>query len=209
VTRAAAARQGALLTALAVVVAWAYIVVADLQLLRLRLVAYGIVWVVLAGLVLLRVQLPRPAGRLDGRALAVAAGYTALLALVGGIVVVTPAAGYDVRLALLAPYWGPAPVITTPVVSLFLFPARVLGYLALGVLVYVLAVDTIHSAAVGVLGLFSCISCTWPILASLLTGLVGSTGALAVLASTYAFDVSTLVFVVTVGLLSYRPLIRP
>ena len=197
-----------MLTLLAVGAAWAYIVLADLQLLRYRLVAYGIIWVVLAGLVLLRVEPPRPGGRIDRRALAVAMGYTALLALVGGIIVVTPAAGYDVRLALLAPYWGPAPIVTTPVVSVFLFPARVLGYLALGVLVYVLAVDTIQSAAIGVLGLFSCISCTWPILASLLTGLVGSTGALAVLASTYAFDVSTVVYVLTVGLLSYRPLLR-
>jgi hypothetical protein len=208
VTRTSAVRQALLLTVLAVVAAWAYIGVAQLQLLRYRIVAYGITWVVIAGLVLLRVEVPRPGGVLDRRALAIAVGYTGLLALVGGIVVLTPAAGYDVRLALLAPYWGPAPIITTPVLSVFLFPARVLGYITLGVLVYVLAVDTLQSAAVGVIGLFSCISCTWPIVASLLTGLVGSTGALAVLASTYAFDLSTLVYVVTVALLSYRPLIR-
>ena len=207
-TRTSAVRQALLLTVLAVVAAWAYIGVAQLQLLRYRIVAYGITWVVIAGLVLLRVEVPRPGGVLDRRALAIAVGYTGLLALVGGIVVLTPAAGYDVRLALLAPYWGPAPIITTPVLSVFLFPARVLGYITLGVLVYVLAVDTLQSAAVGVIGLFSCISCTWPIVASLLTGFVGSTGALAVLASTYAFDLSTLVYVVTVALLSYRPLIR-
>ena len=207
-TRLSVVRLATLLTVLAVAVAWAYIELAELQLLRFRLVAYGIIWVVLAVLVLLRVELPRPDGRLDRRALAVATAYMLVLSLAGGIVVVTPAAGYDLRLALLAPYWGPAPVVTTPVASVFLFPARVLGYLALGMLVYVLAVDTLQSAALGVLGLFSCVSCTWPILASLLTGLVGSTGALAALASTYAFDVSTLVFAVTVGLLSYRPLIR-
>ena len=207
-TRPSVVRQAALLTALAVAVAWAYIQVAELQLLRYRMVAYGIIWVVLAVLVLLRVEVPRPAGHIDRRALAVATAYTAVLSVAGGIVVITPAVGYDLRLALLAPYWGPAPVVTTPIASVFLFPARVVGYLALGVLVYVLAVDTLHSAALGVVGLFSCISCTWPILASLLTGLVGSTGALAMLASTYAFDVSTLVFAVTVGLLSYRPLIR-
>lgn len=207
-TRPSVVRQAALLTALAVAVAWAYIQVAELQLLRYRMVAYGIIWVVLAVLVLLRVEVPRPAGHIDRRALAVATAYTAVLSVAGGIVVITPAAGYDLRLALLAPYWGPAPVVTTPIASVFLFPARVVGYLALGVLVYVLAVDTLHSAALGVVGLFSCISCTWPILASLLTGLVGSTGALAMLASTYAFDVSTLVYAVTVGLLSYRPLIR-
>jgi hypothetical protein len=84
-------------------------------------------------------------------------------------------------------------------------PARVVGYLALAYLVYATVIDAAGSAVSGVLGLLSCVSCSWPILASLLTGVFGSSSALVAATFDLSYDVSTLVFVVTVALLYWRP----
>jgi len=54
------------------------------------------------------------------------------------------------------------------------------------------------------LGLLSCVSCTWPVLASLVGGVAGGTG-LAAAVTTQSYGLSTVVFCVTVGLLYWRP----
>ena len=64
-------------------------------------------------------------------------------------------------------------------------------------------IDATGSAAAGLLGLFSCVSCSWPILVSLLSG--GSPFLTAALQVSYG--VSTLVFLLTAGLLYFRPAI--
>ena len=79
-----------------------------------------------------------------------------------------------------------------------------MGYLALAWLVYATVIDAAGSAVTGVLGLLSCVSCSWPILASLLTG-IGGGGALAAAAQSQSYELSTVVFVVTVALLYWRP----
>jgi cytochrome c biogenesis protein CcdA len=57
----------------------------------------------------------------------------------------------------------------------------------------------------GILGLLSCVSCSWPILATLVTGVAGSGTAIAGAAYAQSYGLSTVVFVVTVGLLYWRP----
>jgi cytochrome c biogenesis protein CcdA len=79
------------------------------------------------------------------------------------------------------------------------------GYAALAVLVYATALDVAGSAIGGVLGLFSCVSCTWPVLASLVGGVAGGSSAVASAALSGSYGLSTVIFVVTVGLLYWRP----
>jgi len=84
-------------------------------------------------------------------------------------------------------------------------PYKLIGYLALTYLVYVTLLDAAGSAVGGVLGLLSCVSCTWPVLATIVTGVAGSGTALAGAVYAQSYDLSTVVFVVTVGLLYWRP----
>ncbi len=86
-------------------------------------------------------------------------------------------------------------------------PARVVGYLALGYLVYATVIDAAGAAVSGIVGLFSCVSCSWPILASLLSGVAGGGSALVAATFDFSYDISTVVFLVTVALLYWRPLV--
>jgi hypothetical protein len=58
----------------------------------------------------------------------------------------------------------------------------------------------------GAVGLFSCVSCTLPVAAAVVSGLVGGTvGAVGTATGTWSYDLSTLAYVVSVGLLAWRP----
>ena len=175
-----------------------------------RYTLYGLAWVVVGLFVLWRTDPAPTDARTRRRAAAVAVVYFLVLAAAGGVIVTAmrPGAGeYAVRVATLAPGWGPAPVLSTPWAALVLMPARVIGYLALAYLVYATVIDAAGAAVSGVVGLFSCISCTWPILASLLSGLLGSGSAIAAATFNFSYDISTAVFLVTVALLYWRPLV--
>ncbi|WP_435062683.1 DUF7546 family protein [Halobaculum sp. EA56] len=167
---------------------------------------YGLVWVNLALLVFARYRPPAGDARTRRRALAVAGGYALLLAVFGGVVGVAPprtAAG--VSLALLPPGWGPAPIVNVGVAAAVLMPAKVLGYAALAYLLYGAVVDAAGAGVAGVLGLFSCLSCSLPILAGAAASLVGGGGFVAAAVAGLGYGPSTLVFVATVALLWWRP----
>lgn len=174
-----------------------------------RFALYGLLWINVALWVFLRVDAPTASRSTKRRAAAIAVGYFAVLAYTGGLVAggipstFEYATGFSVL--WLPPGWGPAVTFKSEFVRLVLMPARVVGYLALAYLIYVTVLDAAGSAAPGLLGLFSCISCSWPIVASAGTAVFGGGSFVAVATTTYAYDVSTLVFVVTVALLSWRP----
>jgi hypothetical protein len=88
-------------------------------------------------------------------------------------------------------------------VTINLQPNYLVGYAALAYLVYVTVIDAAGSAAAGLLGLFSCVSCSWPIIVSLISG--GSSVVASALQVSYGL--STLVFLLTAGLLYFRPAI--
>jgi hypothetical protein len=138
---------------------------------------------------------------------AIGAGYFLVLAYVGGIVAPAtgPATGLTPHVAAVPPGWGPFLTYQGSLVDLTLMPYNLVGYTALAYLVYATALDASNVLVGGLVGLFSCVSCTFPIIASVLTGLVGSGAALAGLANTNAYLLSTAVFVLTVGLLYWRP----
>lgn len=172
-----------------------------------RYVVYGLLWVNVGIVAVLAADPPTDAGfRQRRRAMAVAAGYFGVLAVVGGLVgtgLGADATGF--RVAWLTPGWGPALVYGGPTVALVLMPAYVVGYLALSYLLYVTVLDAAGSAVGGLLGLVSCVSCTWPVLASVAATVFGGAGVLATAATAMSYDLSTAVFLLTVALLYWRP----
>jgi hypothetical protein len=137
-----------------------------------------------------------------------AIGYFAVLAYVSGMVAPgAPEAGTTGRLALstLPPGWAPAILLNTPTVRLSVIFYQFVGYLALAYLVYVTVLDASGSAVHGIVGLFSCVSCTWPVLGSILASVLGSGTAVTTIALDRSYALSTIIFVVTVLLLYWRP----
>lgn len=106
----------------------------------------------------------------------------------------------------LPPGWGPTIVYDHSAFTVTLVPYKLVGYLALTYLVYTALLDTVTAAVSGAVGLLTCVSCSWPVFASLITGLVGGSTAAAVVYS-YSIDLSTLAFVLAVGVLVWRPTI--
>ena len=188
-----------------------FVVFGDLRALSLadlRLWVYPFVWINVGLWAVLRTD-PAPA---DARTRRVAGlltlGYVGVLAYAGGLV----AGGHagtpgevNVVWATVPPGWGPAVTYAGELVTLTLVPFRVVGYLALAYLVYATILDASRSAVTGVLGFLSCVSCSWPVLASLAAGLAGGGSGVAAAVTAGSYDLSTLVFLVTVALLFWRP----
>jgi hypothetical protein len=140
-------------------------------------------------------------------AAAVGVGYFLVLARVGGIVLPglgELATGLRVVTYQVPPGFAPAVLYSGEAVVVNVIPYQVAGYAALAYLVYATVADVSGSAAAGVVGLFSCVSCAFPLVAALLSTVTGgATFAASVGQGSYAL--STIVFVVTVGLLRWRP----
>jgi len=191
-----------------------------------RFILYGFLWIN-AGIYAVAKTTPAPTTPRTKRiALLVAGGYFLVLAVAGGIVGPshtsplaslitdghlhshgTAAAGsFDLR--LLPPGWGPALVYQGSWVLVILMPYKVIGYLALSYLVYATVIDAAGTVVSGSLGLLSCVSCTWPVVGSLVTSIFGSGSAVVVAATTWPYDISTVAFLATVALLTWRPLVR-
>jgi hypothetical protein len=197
---------GALFLALEVLFALVYVTVTRAGITRPGLVVLvPFAWINLSVWVFLRV---RPAAT-DARrrpAALVAVGYFVLLAVLGGVVVTGDggaASGLRVHLSGF-PGWVPLVIADAGLASLVVVPFKLVGYLALSYLVYVTVLDASGTIVGGAVGLFSCVSCTFPLLAGLLSGLSGTTGAAAAVYSN-SYLLSTVVFAVTVGLLAWRP----
>jgi hypothetical protein len=179
----------------------------SLRLVEPRYVVYGLLWVNVGALV---VHSSRPPSgvpfRTRRRALALATAYFGLLAVFGGLIGTGLGEGAQgARIAWLTPGWGPAVTYAGSHVSFVLMPAYVVGYAALAYLVYVALLEASASVVGGLLGLLSCVSCTWPILATVGASLLGGTGFLTASAMQLSYDLSTAVFLATVALLYWRP----
>lgn len=169
----------------------------------LMVVLVPFVWLNLSLWVFLRI---RPAATSSRRwpAALVAVAYFAVLAVIGGVVFGggATATGLRVRLSLF-PGWAPMVFYNGALLDVLIIPFKVVGYLALTYLVYVTARDAAGAVLGGALGLLSCVSCSFPLIAGLLTSVAGGSAAAAAYSNSYLL--STVVFAVTVGLLSWRP----
>jgi hypothetical protein len=176
------------------------------SLVALRLWVYPWVWIDVGLWAVLRTSPAAASARARRLTALGVAAYLGVLLYAGGLV--GPGgepAPLRVVWATVPPGWGPALTYAGEYVTLALVPYRVVGYLALSYLVYATILDATRSAVTGLLGVFSCVSCSWPVLASLATGLAGSGSGLAAAVTTGAYGLSTLVFVATVALLYWRP----
>jgi hypothetical protein len=169
--------------------------------------AYPVVWITVGAWALLRTS-PVPTDRRTRYlAAALGVGYFLLLAFVGGLYGLSSgvATGLTVQVASLPPGWNPAVFYGGEAVRFAVVPYMAFGYAVLSYLVYATAVEARGAVTGGVLGLFSCVSCTLPVVASIVGGFLGSAGALTAAASSLTYGAGTVVFVVTVLLLSWRP----
>lgn len=165
-----------------------------------RYTLYPFVWINVGVWVLLR-RPTIPADR--SRRLvagAVAAVYFLVLAVAGGLVAPGGMA-MPARIAWLSPGWGPALMYTGNWIDLAVLPFEVVGYATLAVLVYTVVLAGARSAMAGLLGLATCVGCLWPFGAALLATLGGVGSPLATAVPGIAYDLSTALFLVTVGIL--------
>ena len=171
----------------------------------LRMWIYPFVWINASLYVLLRMDPPPGSNRNRRIAAALAVGYFGILAVAGGLV--GHAHGPSTaRIAwALPPGWSPAFIYTGSVLTLNLILYKVIGYVTLAYLVYATVLDAAGSAVTGVLGLLSCVSCSWPVIAAIATGIAGSSSGIAAAVTDGSYGISTVVFVVTVALLYWRP----
>ena len=197
----AAIRWWCLVVAGEVALVTAYLATTGTVVTEPRYVVYPFVWINVGVWAMRRVDVPSVDGRHRAIATAVAGAYLLLLSWTGGILLLGvsgPLPGGAVSsIHWNVPGWGPTVVYGTPRLRLSVIPFKLVGYVAMTYLVYVRLLDATRAVLSGVLGLVSCVGCTFSILLPLLgaTTLFGST------LTGLSWDLSTLVFVLTVALL--------
>jgi len=185
----------------------AYLLVADPTVTRPLFYLVPFVWINAALWGVFRISTAAASTRQRTAALALAGGYFLVLGYFGGLYGPSsgPATGLRVVVSSVPPGWGPALIYGGETLKLALLPFKLVGYATLAYLVYATVLDTASSVVGGVLGLFSCVSCTLPVIAGIVSGFVGGSSAVAAAAYSQSYLLSTAVFVVTVGLLVWRP----
>ncbi|WP_336363253.1 DUF7546 family protein [Halalkalicoccus salilacus] len=171
-------------------------------------VVYPFVWINVGLWAIARTE-PVARERRYRRLAGVAAGvYLLLLFVLGGMLWTAHPevpTGFDV--SMLTPGVGPVVAYNGTLVRFTLVPFLVVGYVALAYLVYATLLDAVGSAIGGVVGLFSCLSCVWPLIAPIFVGAFGSAGAAAA-TSLQSYVAGTAIFLATVALLYWRPFKR-
>ncbi|MGQ4555561.1 DUF7546 family protein [Halobellus sp. GM3] len=184
-----------------------YALATDTTVLSPRYVLYPFVWINLGVLAVRGVDLPVPTDRRSGAAAVVAVGYLLVLGWTSGLIGRGTGA-VSVSLAPALPGWGPVLLVSGPV-SLALVPYETVGYVALAALVYVGVARAAGGVLSGLVGLVTCVSCVGPVIAAVISGLVGGTSSalagsasvLGIATGPYAYDLSTALFALTVAAL--------
>lgn len=197
----AAIRWWCLVVAAELALVTAYVAVTDVIVTEPRYVVYPFVWINVGLWAMVRVDVPSVGGRQRAIAAAMAGGYLLLLSWAGSIILLglsEPLPGGAISsIHWNVPGWGPAVVYGTPRVRLSLVPFKFVGYVAMTYLVYVRLLDATRAVLSGVLGLVSCVGCTF----SLLLPLIGASALFGSTLTGLAWDLSTLVYLLTVALL--------
>ncbi len=172
---------------------------------------YPIVWITVGCWVIWHARPASSSGRRELVAAAIATAYFLVLAGLGGIIspgtaLADTSASGGLRITASAPPgYAPAVYYLGSEITISLIPYRLVGYVTLAYLVYVTILDTWAASAPGLLGVFGCIGCSWPIFATLLGGTGGAASAVASAIYLNAYPISTAAFLLAVGLLYWRP----
>lgn len=173
-----------------------------------RYVLYPFVWINAGIWAVMHIDPPSAPRRRQVAAGLVAVVYLFVLLWLAGLVGVDLHGNPDdlvgINVYFGSPGWERVSLVL-PAAHLTLIPFRLIGYLALSYLVFVTILDAAGAALSGALGFVSCVSCSFPILVSLGSGLFGGSAAVTGTLYTYSVDVSTVVFLLALGLLYYRP----
>ncbi|AGN00674.1 hypothetical protein L593_03615 [Salinarchaeum sp. Harcht-Bsk1] len=179
-----------------------------------RYLVYPFAWInagVLAIWIVRRRRVSRPsndaqppgASRRRIAGVGVAVGYFLALTWIGGAIAFGDVSGVTVHWDL-PPGWGPMVIAGLGPIRIAPIPYRIFGYGVLAYLIYVAALDAEATPLSAIVGVFSCVSCTLPVLALILSSTVG--GAAGAAASTaYSYDLAVLVYLAALGLLTWRP----
>ncbi|MFC7072149.1 hypothetical protein ACFQJ7_04585 [Halovenus rubra] len=124
--------------------------------------------------------------------------YFFVLAIIGGVVGLG-AETSSLAVEVSTPGWGPVVLGSLPPIRIVLLPFKVIGYIGLSYGVYRAVAATSRGAVAGILGLFACVSCTLPLIATAGSFLTGTT--LALQTGEFTYDIATGVFVLTAVLL--------
>lgn len=166
------------------------------------------VWINVALWAVLRTDLPSAPYRKRVIAIAIATAYLGVLSYFGGLWAMGPTDfgwRFAVSVASPSPGWTPIVHVDTAFFQVDIIFYQFVGYLGLAYLIFASVLDAAGSGVAGVLGLLSCVSCNWPLFATIITGLLGGSTAIAGAVLDNSYTVSTIVFLVTVALLYYRP----
>ena len=193
-----------------VVVGW-YVLYESVRITDPLVLVYPLVWINASLLALWVTDAPDASRRLRLLGGTLGIGYFLVLASVGGMV--SPGHAFhghahDFGLSVawpLPPGWGPMITYAGDLIGVAFIPYKVVGYATLAYLVYATVLETAGSVWAGAVGLFSCISCTWPVLGTILASAFGSSAAVVVFAAEQPYAASTLVFLSAVALLLWRP----
>lgn len=176
----------------------------------LRYVIYPFVWINIGLLAVAHTD--PPTGGPRRLAAVVSSAYFLLLAYLTGLIGLYVGGhgshshdhiqGWSV--SMTAPGWGPRIAYMNPdVFHVSFVPYRVIGFLALSYLLYVAIREVTASVTSSVVGVVSCLGCSFPLVTAAAAAAGGA--GFASLVSTYSVDLSTLLFVSAVGLLMWRP----
>lgn len=184
-----------------------YVTIRDVRITDPLILVYPFLWINVSLWVLLTTTTDSSSRRDRHLATAIGIGYFLILAYFGGLL----GFGTGARVIplhidwTLPPGYSPVLLYQGTLFRLVLEPYKIIGYLTLAYLVYTTVLDTAGSAVSGIVGLFSCVSCSWPILATVVTSLFGSSSAVASFALNQTYGLSTLAFLSAVVLLYWRP----
>ncbi|MDY6817979.1 MAG: hypothetical protein SVG88_04890 [Halobacteriales archaeon] len=189
-----------------------YLFIADVTITQPRFLVYPFIWINVGIWAIVRATPAPTAPKYRYIGLLLAGGYFLVLSWAGGLLAPghlfhghSHGTGLRIVTTTLPPGWGPAVLYNGPLVQINAIPFKLIGYLSLAYLIYALLLDTAGSVVTGIVGLFSCVSCTWPVLGTVLAGAFGGTSAIAAVAMEQPYGLSTLVFLSAVGLLYWRP----
>lgn len=186
-----------------------YFAATDAEPVSLRHLLYPLAWIAVGLWVPLRGGPRTDSARARAVGAVVAVGYFLLVAWLSGLIGTHGAhagsvqTGLDVVVA--SPGWGPRVSYVTALGHVTAIPYLVVGYAALSYLVYAAVADATTAVASGVLGVFACVGCSFSLLASVLAGTAGGSSGLVTAVYALSTDLSTLVFLLAVGLLLRRP----
>jgi hypothetical protein len=188
-----------------------YFMVTPATVTRPRYVLYPFVWINVVLWAALRTRPGPTTGRARLVGAVVAIGYFLLLANWSGLVGLTVTGHHPIAEAQLglhigsgSPGWERVRLLTRAFYVSFV-PFRVIGYVGLAYLVYAAVADATSAALSGAIGLFSCLSCSFPIAASMVTSVYGGSLTLVSTVVAYSVDLATGAFLLSVALLYWRP----